>query len=78
MATDGNTQFEIYTAEYYFYIAESKDNTVSFGLGSYTQKDANNIEEVNKFNSGSLDTLSTAKLAITKTEKGYNQLRIQF
>jgi hypothetical protein len=73
-AADGNTQFKIYTADSYFYIAEGKDSSVAFGVGSYTQKDANNIEEVNLFNSGSLDTVSTAKLAITKTEKGYNQV----
>ena len=73
-AADGNTQFKIYTADSYFYIAESKDSTVSFGVGSYTQKDANNIEEVNLFNTTSLDTAGTAKLAITKTEKGYKQV----
>jgi hypothetical protein len=72
-AADGNTQFKIYTAESYFYIGEGKDSAVSFGVGSYTQKDANNIEEVNIFNTTTLDTAVTAKLAITKNEKGYNQ-----
>jgi len=74
LATDGNTQFKIYTSESYFYIGEGKDSSVSFGVGSYTQTDANNIKEVNIFNTGSLDTASTAKLAITKTEKGYKQV----
>lgn len=73
LATDGNSQFKIYTDASYFYIAEAKDSTVSFGLGSYIQKDAKNIEEVNIFNSGSLDTASAAQLEITTTEKGYNQ-----
>ena len=73
LATDGNTQFKIYTDASYFYIAEAKDSTVSFGIGSYIQKDAKNIEEVNIFNSGSLDSASAAQLEITKTEKGYNQ-----
>ena len=72
-AADGHTQFKIYTAESYFYIGESKDSAVSFGVGSYTQKDANNIEEVNIFNTTTLDTAVTAKLTITKSEKGYNQ-----
>ena len=48
-AADGNTQFKIYTADSYFYIAEGKDSAISFGVGSYTQTDANNIEEVNIF-----------------------------
>ena len=73
LATDGNTQFKIYTTDSYFYIGENKDSSVSFGVGSYTQKDANNIEEVNIFNTTTLDTAVTAKLAITKNEKGYNQ-----
>ena len=73
LASDGNTQFKIYTDASYFYIAEAKDSSVSFGVGSYIQKDAKNIEEVNIFNSGSMDTASTAQLEITKTEKGYNQ-----
>jgi len=72
-ATDGTTQFKIYTAESYFYIVENKDSAVSFGVGSYTQKDANNLEEVNIFNTTTLDTAATVKLAITKNEKGYNQ-----
>ena len=72
-ATDGTTQFKIYTAESYFYIVENKDSAVSFGVGSYTQKDANNMEEVNIFNTTTLDTAATVKLAITKNEKGYNQ-----
>jgi hypothetical protein len=72
-AADGHTQFKIYTAESYFYIGENKDSVVSFGVGSYTQKDANNIEEVNIFNTTTLDTANTVKLAITKNEKGYNQ-----
>jgi hypothetical protein len=72
-AADGYTQFKIYTAESYFYIGENKDSVVSFGVGSYTQKDANNIEEVNIFNTTTLDTANTVKLAITKNEKGYNQ-----
>ena len=72
-AADGYTQFKIYTAESYFYIGENKDSVVSFGVGSYTQKDANNMEEVNIFNTTTLDTAATVKLAITKNEKGYNQ-----
>ncbi len=73
LASDGHTQFKIYTADSYFYIVEGKDSAISFGVGSYTQTDANNIEEVNIFNTTSLDTAGTAKLAITKNEKGYNQ-----
>ena len=72
-ATDGNTQFKIYTADSYFYIAQGKDSSVAFGVGSYTQKDANNMEEVNIFNTTTLDSAATVKLAITKNEKGYNQ-----
>jgi hypothetical protein len=72
-AADGTTQFKIYTAESYFYIVENKDSTISFGVGSYTQKDANNMEEVNIFNTTTLDTANTVKLAITRNEKGYNQ-----
>jgi hypothetical protein len=73
-AADGNTQFKIYTADSYFYIGEGKDSSVSFGVGSYTQTDANNIEELNIFNITGLDTAGTAKLAITKTDKGYKQV----
>lgn len=73
LATDGNTQFKIYTDASYFYIAQAKDSSVSFGVGSYTQKDAKNIEEINIFNSGSLDSVGKAQLEIEKTENGYNQ-----
>jgi hypothetical protein len=73
-AADGNTQFKIYTADSYFYIAQGKDSSVAFGVGSYTQKDANNIEELNLFSTTTLDTVGTAKLAITRNEKGYKQV----
>ncbi len=73
LASEGNTQFKIYTPESYFYIAVGKDSSVSFGTGSYTLTDGK-VEEQNVFNSGSLDTANTALLEISnKTDKGYTQ-----
>jgi len=73
LATDGNTQYKIYTADSYFYIFVGKDSSVGFGLGSYKNKDGK-VEETNIYNGGSLDTTSTAILAITKTNNGYSQI----
>jgi hypothetical protein len=73
LASDGNTQYKIFTPEAYFYIAIGKDSTVAYGLGSYT-KVGNTITESNIYNSGSLDTAWDAKLDITTAEKGYTQV----
>jgi len=73
LASEGNTQFKIYTPESYFYIAIGKDSSVSFGTGSYTLNEGK-IEENNVYNSGSLDSANTAILEISnKNEKGYSQ-----
>lgn len=77
LASDGNTQYKIYTPSAYFYIAIGKDSSVGFGLGTYTQH-INKISEANIYNGGTLDTASTAILEITRNEKGYSQLIPEF
>lgn len=71
-STEGNTQIKIYTPENYFYIVQSQDSTVGFGLGSYT-KEGNKVVESNIFNTNTLDTAQQVGLEITKSEKGYTQ-----
>ena len=72
-SSDGSFQYKIFTPSHYFYIAIAKDSSGGFGLGTYTQN-GKNLEENNIYNSIGLDTASTAKLEITRTEKGYIQL----
>jgi len=73
LATEGNTQYKIYTPGAYFYINIGKDSSVGFGLGSYTLNE-NKLAETNIYNGNTLDSSSTANLEITKTDKGYSQL----
>jgi hypothetical protein len=70
---DSIAQYKIYTPSNYFFIALGKDSAVAFGVGSYTMKD-NKLDEVNIFNTNTLDTAGTVPLEITKSEKGYTQL----
>ena len=72
-SSDGSFQYKIFTPSNYFYIAIAKDSTGGFGLGTYI-KNGNNLEESNIYNTIGLDTVSTAKLEISNTEKGYVQL----
>ena len=73
LSSEGNQQYKIYTLDNYFYIAIRNDSTASFGLGTYTVK-GKKIEETNIYNAGTLDTVSTAHLEVSSTEKGYQQV----
>ena len=44
LASEGNTQFKLYTPEAYFFINQAKDSSVGFGLGTYTFADGKIIE----------------------------------
>lgn len=72
LASDGTTQYKIYTPGQYFYIINAKDSSVGFGLGNYTQSEGK-IEESNIFNTNSLDTAQNVTLNIITNEKGYTQ-----
>jgi hypothetical protein len=72
LASEGNTQFKLYTPGEYFFIALSKDSAAGFGLGTYTFTDGK-IEETNIYNTNTLDTVQDVSLEITKTENGYSQ-----
>lgn len=72
LATEGNTQFKMYTPESYFFIYQGKDASIGFGVGSYTFADGK-VVETNIFNTNTLDSTQVANLEITQTEKGYTQ-----
>lgn len=72
LASEGNTQYKLYTPEAYFFIAQSKDSSVGFGVGTYTYADGK-IIETNIFNTNTLDTAQNVSLDIVKTDKGYIQ-----
>ena len=72
-ASEGHTQIKIYTPGAYFFIAQSKDSSAGFGVGTYTQE-GNKIVETNIFNTNTLDTAQQVGLDITKSEKGYSQI----
>lgn len=72
LASEGNTQFKVYTPNAYFFIAQGKDSSVGFGLGTYTYTDGK-IVETNIFNTNTLDTAQNVSLDITKNDKGYMQ-----
>lgn len=73
LASEGTTQYKIYTPTEYFYIANGQDSSVGFGLGTYTKKDGK-IEESNIYNVNSLDTTSTFHLDIAITKNGFTQV----
>lgn len=72
LATEGNTQYKMYTPDSYFFIYQAKDSSVGFGLGSYTFADGK-VVETNIFNTNTLDSTQVANLEIAQTEKGYTQ-----
>jgi hypothetical protein len=72
LASEGNTQFKLYTPEAYFFINQAKDASVGFGLGTYTFADGK-IVETSIFNTNTLDTAQVASLDIVQSEKGYTQ-----
>ena len=73
LASEGNTQYKIYTAGEYFYIGIGKDSSAGFGVGYYTNN-AGKIVETNIYNSGDRDSTESFNLEITKSEKGYTQV----
>lgn len=72
LASEGNTQFKLYTPEAYFFIYQGKDSSVGFGVGTYTFA-AGKIVETNIFNTNTLDSAQVANLDIVQSEKGYTQ-----
>ncbi len=72
LASEGNTQFKLYTPEAYFFIYQGKDSSVGFGVGTYAFADGK-IVETNIFNTNTLDTAQVANLDIVQSEKGYTQ-----
>lgn len=72
LASEGNTQFKLYTPEAYFFIYQGKDSSVGFGVGTYTFA-AGKIVETNIFNTNTLDSAQVANLDIVQSEKGYKQ-----
>lgn len=72
LASEGNTQFKLYTPEAYFFINQAKDSSVGFGLGTYTFADGK-IIETSIFNTNTLDSAQVATLDIVQSEKGYTQ-----
>jgi hypothetical protein len=72
LASEGNTQFKLYTPEAYFFINQAKDSSVGFGVGTYTFADGK-IVETSIFNTNTLDSAQVASLDIVQSEKGYTQ-----
>ena len=54
LASEGNTQFKLYTPEAYFFIYQGKDSSVGFGVGTYTFA-AGKIVETNIFNTNTFN-----------------------
>lgn len=77
LASEGNTQFKLYTPEAYFFIYHGKDSSVGFGVGTYTFA-AGKIVETNIFNTNTLDSTQVANLDIVQSEKGYTQTIPEF
>ncbi len=77
LASEGNTQFKLYTPEAYFFIYQGKDSSVGFGVGTYTFADGK-IVETNIFNTNTLDSTQVANLDIVQSEKGYTQTIPEF
>lgn len=73
LASEGNTQYKIYTAGEYFYIGIGKDSSAGFGVGSYTSNNGK-IVETNIYNSGDRDSAESFNLEITKSDNGYSQV----